>query len=311
MTAPNPSSNQIKNINLYEERLFFLAKIIDTSLVLFGIALIATGLARVANIYDEPLSIPQTIQSLLGLIFLIAGVLKKGILFIRESEVANKFHLLLKLLPFISFSLFIVYRFQLEDLTTYRRLVEEGSLVEWLSFLFLLLSSIVLFLIGKHNINKLVNKYALVLGGSMFVLSMEEISWGQMIFNWQSPKFFNNFNAQQETNIHNFIFLSGQPNTLIITLVLFILTVFCVINYFINYKIKPNSILDISFPSFSLVGYFVIGAFVYLCLFLQQKGIYIPILVPSDQELIECFFSLGILLHTFNIYLKWGKFLYK
>ncbi len=280
----------------------------DICLVLLGSGLIITGLARFIKIYDAPFSIPQAIQSLLGIAFFVLGFLRKTTFLLREGKFDNQFKLLFAAFPFVAFSLFLIYRLQLEDLNSYARLVEEGSLVEWLSFLFLLLSAIVLFRTGKHNINKLANKYALSLGGLMFILSMEEVSWGQMIFNWQTPEFFDNFNAQQETNIHNLILLSGEPNTLIVTLVLILLTGFCLTNYCLRHKIKPNSILDITLPSFSLVGYFAIGAIIYFCLVLQQRGIYVPFVIAKDQELIECFFSLGILIHSCQIYLNWGKY---
>ncbi len=37
----------------------------------------------------------------------------------------------------------------------------------------------------------------------MFVCFGEELSWGQRIFNWESPPVFSEFNAQNETNLHN------------------------------------------------------------------------------------------------------------
>ena len=35
------------------------------------------------------------------------------------------------------------------------------------------------------------------------MIAMEEISWGQMVFNWQSPDWFMGSNSQQETSLHN------------------------------------------------------------------------------------------------------------
>ena len=37
----------------------------------------------------------------------------------------------------------------------------------------------------------------------MFVCFGEELSWGQRIFNWEAPPVFSEFNAQNETNLHN------------------------------------------------------------------------------------------------------------
>jgi len=36
-----------------------------------------------------------------------------------------------------------------------------------------------------------------------FVAAMEEISWGQAFFDWPTPRWFDAFNAQGESNLHN------------------------------------------------------------------------------------------------------------
>jgi hypothetical protein len=48
-----------------------------------------------------------------------------------------------------------------------------------------------------------------ILAFGFFVIAGEEISWGQRIFQVQSPEFFLQYNEQQELNIHNF--LSQRP----------------------------------------------------------------------------------------------------
>ena len=45
---------------------------------------------------------------------------------------------------------------------------------------------------------------------------LEEISWGQYIFNWSTPYFFLNLNNQNETNFHNISNLFNQlPRNLV------------------------------------------------------------------------------------------------
>lgn len=44
----------------------------------------------------------------------------------------------------------------------------------------------------------------LLLGVGFLFISGEEISWGQRIFNVASPEFFEQYNHQQELNLHNF-----------------------------------------------------------------------------------------------------------
>jgi hypothetical protein len=54
------------------------------------------------------------------------------------------------------------------------------------------------------------------------VVGMEEISWGQRIFDWETPPFFEEINVQNETNIHNLF--SGVFSPLHLAIVLFINT---------------------------------------------------------------------------------------
>ncbi len=44
--------------------------------------------------------------------------------------------------------------------------------------------------------------YYLFAFGLLFI-GLEEISWGQRLFGWQSPDFFLDYNSQEETTIHN------------------------------------------------------------------------------------------------------------
>ncbi len=305
-------SKLIKNGTSHEKRLLFLGRITDGSLVTFGIALIFTGLVRLLNIYDSPLSIPQLFQSLVGLFLFILGMLRKSTLFLKtytfkQVKVLKK---TLGFFPFIFFIFFLVYRIQLKDIGAYGRLVEEGSLVEWLSFLFLLFSALLFLNAGKQELNKLARRFTIMISGLTFVLAMEEVSWGQMIFNWKSPDFFTLSNSQEETNIHNLIYLSGEPNTIIVTLVLSSLTLFCLLRWYLGFKINfyNNKLADLAFPPLFLIGYFSLGALVYLGLVLQMKGLDIPLLIPGDQEIFECFFALGILVHSCKIYINWGRY---
>lgn len=47
------------------------------------------------------------------------------------------------------------------------------------------------------------NLFFLLLAVLFLICAGEEISWGQRIFNWQSPQFLLEENAQEETNLHN------------------------------------------------------------------------------------------------------------
>ena len=46
-----------------------------------------------------------------------------------------------------------------------------------------------------------------------FVIGMEEMSWGQILFRWETPSECPN-NAQKETNLHNLSYIHGQADLL-------------------------------------------------------------------------------------------------
>ncbi len=311
MPATSIESASINQTDLSYQRRLFLGKLIDLTLVTFGIALICTTLARIFfNIYNSPLSTPQIIQGFIGLTLFFIGHFKRSTMYmkaytIKTNVIAKK---LLGIFPFATFLLFIIYRIQLKEIKSYLRLVEEGSLVEWLSFLFLFLSAFIYFIASRKELKKLVGKFTLAISSLTFLLAMEEISWGQMIFNWKSPEFFNQSNAQEETNIHNLIFLHGLPNTFITALFLFSLTLLCLLGWYLRSKrqVQRHTISDFIFPHLHLIGYFSTGAIIYFCLCLELLGIDIPVLISSDQELFECFFALGVLLHSCQIYISWA-----
>mgnify|MGYP007000042002 len=74
---------------------------------------------------------------------------------------------------------FLLYRVQISDLKSYLRRISEGSLVEWLGFLLLLAAACLLWkaaVQGSSTGLKLLMRSGSV---GLFVLSMEEMSWGQ------------------------------------------------------------------------------------------------------------------------------------
>ena len=50
---------------------------------------------------------------------------------------------------------------------------------------------------------KIVKTFIIIYFLGILYFFLEEISWGQHFFGWQTPEFFSNINHQNETNIHN------------------------------------------------------------------------------------------------------------
>ena len=82
-------------------------------------------------------------------------------------------------------------------------LYAEDGMFESLTVLCLLSASLVLIKCirsAKYSNMQICFCFLFVLS---LVLAMEEISWGQRIFNWKTPKIWAAINYQNETNIHN------------------------------------------------------------------------------------------------------------
>lgn len=136
----------------------------------------------------------------------------------------------------------------------------ENGLIELLQVFFLILSIYILFkfLIQLKNIKYRSIKLLLYLY-TIFLcfFFLEEISWGQHFFNWQSPEFFMNFNSQNETNIHNInSFFNEFPRL--------ILSIYCGLSFLIVRYVKIDHIKNILFPSKNLkyISYFFILLFI-------------------------------------------------
>jgi hypothetical protein len=93
--------------------------------------------------------------------------------------------------------------------------VAEDRIVEWLTVIGLALTSLaclrrVVILKGKRPALFMI--MTALLGLVFFFGAGEEISWGQRIFDTQSSEFFQQHNAQGETNLHNMV-IGGKRST--------------------------------------------------------------------------------------------------
>jgi hypothetical protein len=89
-----------------------------------------------------------------------------------------------------------------------KEVTKENGFFEWMSVAILMMIFIYGINFCKKNHHKL-SKLTLTLIGAFAIIAflgaMEEISWGQQIFHFQSSEYFIKNNYQHETNLHNFI----------------------------------------------------------------------------------------------------------
>ena len=127
----------------------------------------------------------------------------------------------------------VVMSYTHPDYFRYTYTVEDGF-IEWLTVLALFSTMLVCFRrawLLRRQAKKLFLGMTILFGLAFLFGAGEEISWGQRIFNIESPEFFQQYNAQGETNLHNTIIKDTKINKLVFgkgigILLLFYLTVF-------------------------------------------------------------------------------------
>jgi hypothetical protein len=109
------------------------------------------------------------------------------------------------------------------DVSKFEDFVKEDGIAEWLTVAGLLMGSFVCFA-RFVRLFRIKNRWFLVvtmgLGLFLFFAAGEEISWGQRIFGIATPEYFQQHNAQQETNLHNLVVNGVKINKLVFSLIL-------------------------------------------------------------------------------------------
>ena len=114
--------------------------------------------------------------------------------YLQEFKYSKNYTLTIVLVLILSYSSYLIF-----DAETISRLGEEDQLFEWLTFLFFLVASFVFILL----FTKTKNFFFLILFLALFFAAGEEISWGQRLFNIDTPQKFMEKNVQDELTIHN------------------------------------------------------------------------------------------------------------
>lgn len=102
----------------------------------------------------------------------------------------------------------IWYHVQGEDVN--QEIQKEDGYLENLTFLYFLFAGVIfLRAMGPKTspVRAIFRRYRvllILLGIACIVAALEEISYGQRIFGWESPEFFQDHSSQDETDFHNF-----------------------------------------------------------------------------------------------------------
>lgn len=234
---------------------------------------------------DGQISKPETIITRIQILFIWAIC---GWLVLTSKSVINRFSNLHK---FHQTSLTIVLlMFVVSPLaeTKYGFLSVEDGLLETITTIFALLSSIILlFSIRKHK-GKIDISVKIILSFMFLFFGMEEISWGQRIFEWETPQSLSDLNFQNETNIHNIL---NPYFSMFYPFFNLLMCLFLIIS--MKLKTKTASFLKSETYLYLLPSHeFQIYIIVFLSLCLQS--------IVSGGELTEEVFSVFILTYAVN-----------
>ena len=185
------------------------------------------------------------------------------------------------------------------------RLQSEDFIFEWMTVIFLTLSSIFLLKIflsfRKNKLSKIIKYFFLALSIFFLFWALEEISWGQRIFNF-SWEYISQNNSQNEVNFHNLKFFHSHLPKIYI--------VFCSIVCFLCLIKKNKS--NIFLPEKKLLYFFFLPGLYYLVgeliinFPISYQGVHNTYTFSRSnifafQEINEFLLALGAFLYSINL----------
>lgn len=181
-------------------------------------------------------------------------------------------------------------------------MTKENGFFESLSVLFLFTIFILglNFILKNKKVDKIIKILVFLFSCLVFVAAMEEISWGQHIFNFQTNDFFKLHNYQKETNLHNLI--DGNIFSSIIYSSVYTLFVFIpLFVYLLKDKIKILDTIYIYLPSFHVI-LVILYASSFQLYFYEDMGVIIDFIT----------LVLGVILFIITLSLKklWDKYIF-
>lgn len=164
----------------------------------------------------------------------------------------------------------------------YRYAIAEDSVVEYATFLIYLLAALVAMTLAIDLRRQCERMYFVsygLLAAGLFAVGMEEISWGQRIFNIETPSFLETRNTKGELNLHN---VGGFP----------LHNAFIIVGFYGAFarRLVPGPVtrrhpklVDLFTPPYRLFLYFFLPGTLYL----HYQYLYYRYLLPLDLDWTE------------------------
>ena len=195
--------------SIIEERSNFLVKVLAITLTLFGSAI---ALAQIGKAFLEGWNERLGIAILIGLFLVILGqprilkkILKNGLF---SQRMLSK--ILVFIMPIILSGAVVLWRLNITH-ASWKRIESEGGLFEYGTSLAYIVAFVFALPVARYfyqTKQKRLGFFYYFLAGCFLFVGLEELSWGQHLLGWNSPGFFEAYNSQQETTLHNLIWVN-------------------------------------------------------------------------------------------------------
>lgn len=223
------------------------------------------------------------------------------------------FKLFIFLLPIFLFIFLVLIKINSQE--TYVFLIREDSLLEYSQTIFYLLASIIslIMVFQFHYSQNYIHAflYVILTIGLLFI-AIEEISWGQRIFDFDNPDYFTHNNVQNEVSLHNLSAI--QPYLKIIYILIGLYgTLAWLIKLVLAKKLSKHNLLNFVIPAWYISLYFFMLFFIYTLLHYIRPvaveygldGFRIGLFLKwRDEEFAELFLSMGFLIFVIDNYIR-------
>ena len=270
---------------------------------LFTFLMCATGLA-LAGVFAVKLASTHSQVALTDFLLLALGVASLVIgnncnfeKFIFTSGGLHRVNILFCRIGFILSGLIIAIKLFAGRTSSYIKSLEEGGIVEWSSFILLLSSAYILFWCANRIHTRALKTVYFALSAFSFVIGMEEMSWGQILFRWETPSTMSLINAQKETNLHNLSFIHGQAD-LFYGCILLAIIIFSVSGDKLaaSMRGKPCAeLVKMLAPPKQLLVFFIPACILILCLYLDLHEHTNGFTFKGEEEIAEMLGAFGLL----------------
>jgi hypothetical protein len=273
---------------------------------------IVLGITSLASTFcGEALGQDALRQLRFVLLLFALGILVEAVI-VGDRYEALRTRIAIAVVPALSVGLFALYkiRFGLQE-QPYLDFVREDSVVEYATFAFLMMATVFASrsarLAWRHEMRIIAVLLGLLAAFTLLV-ELEEISYGQRIFGFETPPELAETNVQQEFNIHNDLRWGELTYIILPNLIM----IYCLFGWAVLEGLRraaPRLLGQIRGADLIFIPWYVAVFFIPLAIYRSLELGGYPVdtccdpgqfLVWQDQEPAEMFFALGFALFTWD-----------